>query len=306
VALLPLLLVLVLAAAAATGATIVRRSPPSAETTVAAARRHAALTSSAALVLAGVVAVGTGVVGQLTLPSALRSGVTALSVPLAFGIAHTAVLLLGEFTWPRPEGDVRRARLVRRGVADAAPRWLVRAALAAAAAAVLVLVAGGLLASPDGRSITVPGGDGLISGSASPFVGWAYGTPAAIGVVALTALTVAGLWVVADRPAVVTADERIESTLRAASAHRVLRGAVAATLVVIGGMTAVSGQSVRSAATGVAETAAANGLPVGTAATVLPWVGGVLAVLGLVASVAGLVVLCVRAPGVPADEPVAA
>jgi hypothetical protein len=60
----------------------------------------------------------------------------------------------------------------------------------------------------------------------------------------------------------------------------------------------------RSAASGVADTAAANGLAVGMPAAVLPWVGGVLAVLGLVTALAGVVVLTVRAPGVPADKPV--
>jgi hypothetical protein len=304
VALLPLFGALVLAAAAAGGIAVARRSPPSRETTVAAARRHASLTGSAALVLAAVAAVGTGVVTALpgVLAGPASTGVAALSVPLVFGLVHTAVLLLGELTWPRPEGDVRRARLARRGLLDAAPRWLVRLAGSALAGSLLVVVLGGLVAAPDGRSVGMSGAGGQVGGAASPFAGWSYGAPAATGLLALAAVSVAALWVVADRPAVVTADERIEAALRRASAHRVLRGATAGALVVGGGLLAVSGLSVRSAASGVAATAAANGLAAGPASAVLPWTGLGLALVGTLAVLGAAVLLTVRAPGVPADQ----
>jgi hypothetical protein len=304
VALLPLFCALVLAAAAAGGIAVARRSPPSRETTVAAARRHASLTASGALVLAAVAAVGTGVVTALpgVLEGPDRNGVAALSVPLVFGLVHTAVLLLGELTWPRPEGDVRRARLARRGLLDAAPRWIVRLAGGALAGSLLVVALGGLVAAPDGRSVGMSAAGGQVGGAASPFAGWSYGAPAATGLLALAVLSVAALWVVADRPAVVTADERIESALRRASAHRVLRGATASALVVGGGLLAVSGLSVRSAASGVAATAAANGLTAGPSSAVLPWLGLGLALAGALAVLGATVLLTVRAPGVPADQ----
>jgi hypothetical protein len=222
-------------------------------------------------------------------------------VPIAFGVVHTAVLGVAELTWPRPKGVVRRARLVRRGLLDAVPRWLVRTATVAGAAAVVTLAGGALVAGPDGRSLTVEGPSS--AATASPFAGPVYGRPAALGLLLLAALAVGALWVVANRPAVVTADDRIEAAMRRTSAHRVLRGAVATTLLVAGGVLAVSGLAARSAASGAAETATANGLPVVGAATVLPWAGAALALAGAAALLAAAVVLCVRAPGVPADAP---
>lgn len=301
--LLPLLVVLVLAVVVAAGAALVRRSPPSRESTVTAARHHAAITATSALALGLAAGVGTAATGTRTGLRAGQLGVVALLVPIAFGIAHTGVVLIGELTWPRPEGDVRRARLARRGLLDAAPRRLVRIAGGAVLAGFVVVALGGLVAEPDGRTVAVSGIGGADRGAASPFAGLEYGRPAALGLLVLAALTVATLWVVADRPAVVTTDERIEAALRRASAHRVLRGTAAAALVVTGGLVTVSGFSLRSAAIGVADTA--NGLPPGTAAVVLPWVGGGLAVVGLLALLAGAGLMCVRAPGVPADEPVA-
>jgi hypothetical protein len=58
------------------------------------------------------------------------------------------------------------------------------------------------------------------------------------------------------------------------------------------------------AAHGVAATAAANGLSTSALTTdVLPPLGIAIAVLGLLAALAGVALLAVRAPGVPADRP---
>ena len=101
----------------------------------------------------------------------------------------------------------------------------------------------------------------------------------------------AALWVVANRAAVATEDDRVESALRAASAHRVLRGTTAATLVVTGGLLGVSGNAVWSIASSSGrEALAVLGMAVGAC--------------GLVALLAAAAVLCVRAPGAPAGEPV--
>jgi hypothetical protein len=303
VALLPVLFVLVLAGAVGVAAATVRRSPASSETTVAAARRHARLTSTAAVVLATAAAVGTVATGRLAGSGPGATAKTALLVPIAFGVVHTAVLALGELTWPRPSGQVRRARLVRRGLLDTAPRWLARLTAGALAAATLTLGLGILLADPDGRSVSVRAAGGRVGSTSSPFAGAGYGRPAALGLLALVAVSVAALWIVANRPAVATADDRIEAALRRASAHRVLRGAAAVVLVVTGGLLAVSAHAAAGAATGVAGTARANGLSVDGPIAVLPVLGNVLAVLGLLAALGGVVLLAVRAPGVPADRP---
>ncbi|MCZ2805876.1 hypothetical protein O2W18_12235 [Modestobacter sp. VKM Ac-2983] len=284
-ALVPLLTVLALAGAVALAVGIVRRSPPSREASVAAARRHARLASVAAVALGAAAALATAV-SELGNSAPGGLGVTGLLVPIVFGVAHTVVLAAGELTWPRPQGQVRRARLVRRGLLDAAPRWLVRTAAVAIALSVAVLAGGALLADESGRRIThasIRAGDPVVS-TASPFPGHFYGRPAVVGLLVLAAVTVAALWVVANRPAVATEDERIETALRRASAYRVLRGAVAATLVAIGGLLLVGGMAVSNV----------GALP-------LPgWAG---ALPGLLTMLAGLVVLCIRAPGVPVDSP---
>jgi hypothetical protein len=303
VALLSLLLALALAAAVAVAVALVRRSPTSAEGTVTAARRHARLTSTAAVTLAALCALVSGATDPLAGTGASSVGRQALLVPIWFGVAHTVVLALGELTWPRPAGRVRRARLVRRGLLDAAPRWLRRLGSGAAVAAALTIAGGALTAAPDGRGFAVTGADGRVASTAGPFAGPAYGVPAAVGLLVLAGVVVATLWIVADRPAVVTEDERIEAALRRASAHRVLRGAAAATLFVTGGLLAVSGQAVHGAASSAAATAAANGLPTSALSTqLLPPLGIAIAVLGLLAALAGVVLLAVRAPGVPADR----
>ena len=123
--LVPLALLLAVVVTVAIGTAVVRRSPPSRETAVAAGRTHAVHSAGAALLLGSLAA---GYVGatQLGNGSPGGLGVTALLVPITFGIVHTLVLAAGELTWPRPQGEVRRARLVHRGLLDAAPRWLVR------------------------------------------------------------------------------------------------------------------------------------------------------------------------------------
>ncbi|MGK5171125.1 hypothetical protein [Geodermatophilus sp. CPCC 205761] len=289
-ALVPLLLVLALAGALAVGTAVARRSPPSRETTVAAARTHAVGTTATALLVGAAAATAVGVAG-LGNASPGSLGRTALLVPVAAGVVHVVVLGLGELTWPRPQGQVRRARLVRRRLLDAAPRWLVRTTVGAGVAAVVTIALGAALAAPDGRSLLVE--DPPFRSTAGPFPGLVYGRPAGLGLLVLAAVTVAALWIVATRSAVVTEDDRIEDAVRRASAHRVLRAAAATTLVVAGGLLAVAG----NAAWSISSTTG----------------GGVLAVLGvgvggcgLAALLAGVLVACVRAPGVPADRPVPA
>ena len=301
-ALLPLLLVAVLIAAVAAGTAALRRSGPSRETTVAGARRHAAATVLLALV-AGLVAAGWAAVqgGDLGGGGTGSGSRAVMLAPIAFGVVHTLVLTLGELTWPRPAGQLRRARLVHRGPLDAAPRWLVRATGAAVATAAVTVLLGCALGSEHGRRFTYQGRtpQGLVESVGGPFPGTFYGIPAATGLLVLAVASAGALRVVATRAAVVTTDARVEETLRRASAHRVLRVAAGVPLAVSGGLLFFAGHAVRTAAQGVALNGGAGPGLVGTA-------GGVVWALGALIGLAGLVVLCVPAPGVPADEPVAA
>jgi hypothetical protein len=279
-------LVLLLAAAVVIGTSLANRSAPSRETAVAAARRHARATSAAALVLGAAAGVGVATLGVgNNAPGGL--GVTVLMVPIAFALVHTAVVAAGELTWPRPDGEVRRARLARRGPFDAAPRRLVTVAGAATALAALTLTTGALTADATGRGFTWSSGEGegAVSATATPFPGLFYGAPTALGLLLLAGAVLAALRVVADRPAVATEDERTEAALRRASAHRVLRAATAAVLVDTGGLLSIGGMAAR-----------VHPGPVAAA-------GVGAAVLGGLAVLAGVAVACTRAPGLPADAP---
>jgi hypothetical protein len=290
VALVPLALLLAVVGTIALGVAVVRRSPPSVETAVAAGRTHAVHSAGAAILL-GLLAAGYVGATQLGNDSPGGLGITALLIPITFGVVHTLVLAAGELTWPRPEGEVRRARLVHRGLLDAAPRWLVRMAAVAVALAAVTLIGGALLADASGRHVTY--GNPFASGltTAGPFPGAFYGLPAGIGLLVLALATAVTLRVVANRPAVATADEGIESALRRASAHRVLRVSVGVPLFVTGGLLFVGGSSLHSVATSIRT----SGL--------LEVAGGAASLIGGVAMLVGLVVACIRAPGVPADAP---
>jgi hypothetical protein len=291
VALLPLLLVLGLAVAIAVGVAGLRRTPPSRETAVAAARRHAALTGATAVVAAVAAGLAAAISGIDLFPGEASLGRTLMLAPVAAGIAHTAVLLLGELTWPRPQGDVRRARLARRGLLDAAPRWLVRVGAGAVAGLVVVLVAGALTADRSGRRLTVALSEW--QSTASPFPGLFYGGPAAVGVAVLAVATLIALRVVAERPAVATEDPRIEAALRRASVHRVLRGATAATLALTAGLQYAAGTALHSV-----------GSVGGPGTTFYSGAAVVLLVVALAGGVLAVVVACVPAPRVPVDDAV--
>ena len=287
--LIPLGMLLALVLTVALGTTVARRSPPSREAAVAAGRTHAVQAAGAAIVAGAGAAVYVGAIGL----GDIGSGILALLVPITFGLVHTVVLAVGELTWPRPRGEVRRARLVHRGLLDAAPDWLVRTGRAAGGLVLTTLVGGALLADDDGRHVAyrIGEGPGAIDATAGPFPGLHYGLPAAVGLAVLTACAIGALWIVATRPAVATSDEGIESALRRASAHRVLRVAVGVPLFVGGGLLFTGGRAVHA----VASSGAAPGL--------LDAAGAAGSLLGGAAMVAGVVVACIRAPGVPADAP---
>jgi hypothetical protein len=300
----PLLVLLLLVSLVAGAAALLMRQFARGEDSAAArARRHAARTSATAVVvgLFAAVAAAFAVLFPAPMASAVgRPGVAAMMLPLAFGVAHTGVILVGELTWPRPGGVVRRARLAHRGLLHAIPVWLLRTAIVTLITGIVVIAVGAVTADRYGRSITVHAGNGLAEGAASPYVGTGYGLPALVGLACLVALTTAALWVVANRPAVVTDHAGVEDALRRASAQRVLRGSTVAAMVLVAGLMISSGLAVRSASTTAAQAARLDDLPVGAAASLLPWVGGALALIGLVSGVAGVGVFFVRSR-VPAE-----
>jgi hypothetical protein len=188
---------------------------------------------------------------------------------------------------------VRRARLARRGPLDAAPRWLVRLATGTLTALVVVLLVGTATADDSGRRILI---DWTTGGqTAGPFPGAFYALTAAVGLAVLV-VAAAALRVVAERPAVATEDARIEAALRRASAHRVLRGATAASLALLAGLLYAAGTSLHSfgATAGPAIT------------TVLGVVGSVVGIAAAAIGITAVVVACFPAPKVPTGDAVPA
>lgn len=269
---------------------LVHGSSPSPSRAAQAARRHAAVVHAVALAcLLGALVLGPAVVAQL--PMGPVQGVLLGLVPAVAGLAFSAVHALGEATWPRPSGMVRRAPLTRRTRADVAPGWLRRVMWAWAALAVVTLVVCGLTAD-GGRAIsrTVPGG----SASSGPFPGWYFGVPLLVAVAVVVVAAEGVLRLVADRAVVSDADPRWDGALRRLSAHRVLRGAQLVLAWTTAGVLVVAGAAVRSVGTEFS----ADG--VSTAVAPYAPVGLALLVLGAAVGLAGLVVAVV--PGTPIGE----
>ena len=262
---------------------VLTRATPNADlmASTVAARRHAVLGGSLAIGAAGGVVLATFAASD-AIGSRLFGvpGLLMVLVPGATGLAHVAVLALTERTWPHPTGRIRAARLAPRGIRNVVPILLGSVLIAAALILLGAVTAGALLAAPDGRSIAVQ--DGPTSAAAGPFPGLPYGLAGLAGVGALLIVSVLVLRLVVGRPAVEGADERTDAALRRASAHRVLRGALAGTLLTLGPLLAFGG----SAAARVHD-----GAPKAIAVTV--------AVVGLAAGVAGLVAWFLPAPNVP-------
>lgn len=272
---------------------VTRESRPAPSGAADAARRHAAVVSVLAwlgLATAMVITFSVTSAG----PVRLTQGVAFGLVPAVGGIAFVGIHALGELTWPRPSGTVRRAALMRRTIADVAPpvpRW---ALLTWTVGLVVTLVVSGLV-SDNGRRITRSVSAAAGSASAGPFPGWYYGVPLLAGAAVVLAATAAVLRLVARRPAVVDAEPEWDLGLRRLSAHRVLRGAQLVLALTLAGVLAIAGAAVRSVGSGgvvdgVSHDSAAHA-PVGT----------LLAALAAVVLVAGVVVALV--PGAPVARP---
>lgn len=222
-----------------------RRPDPAPSEAAEAARRHGVAVN----VLAWVAAVALGPVVLTpfvvllartgTVDGPTGNAVLAGLLPAGVGLVFLGVHALGERTWPRPTGTLRRATLVPRG--DVAPPWLRRVTWAWGAALAVVLIATGLTAV-EGRRFRVSADAGLSELTVGPYPGWDFGVPLLLAAVVLVACAEGTLRLVARRPAVVDADPAYDAASRRLSAHRVLRGAqlvlgwmLAGVLVVAGG-----------------------------------------------------------------------
>jgi hypothetical protein len=219
---------------------------------VASARRHSILTAGVALV--ALVTLGVGLWFHVAGTDDVNGSRLAAVSPLLASSVALVALVLGEATWPRPQGTLRSARLVPRRAWSLTSRpWCVVAA-GSVSALVGVVVSGGVVADESGRRLVGRSGE---PGAAFP--GWHYGVPqlVVVGVAVLLALTVARLatW----RPAVVDADAEMDTTLRRASIVRGLRMLTVGALICLSGDLFIAGEALRSAYVG--EWPSSWGLP---------------------------------------------
>ena len=287
-----LILALVVGGVVALAIMVSNRPAPAPSEAADAARRHAIGVNLAAWVAAGIPAVvlsfalldAMSVTYDSRLPEqdfpAPGPLLVALS-PAAIGLAYLVVHAIGERTWPRPTGAVRRAALVPRG--DAAPRWLRRITWAWAGALVATLVVTGLTAT-DERTFSRPDPADLGNLLVIPYAGWSYGVPLIVVTALLVAATEGVLWLVARRPAVIDADPGYDAASRRLSAHRVLRGTQLLLAGSLAGVLVVTG-------VGVAMVDA-DSVGIGVAVSLL---GYVIAAVGV-----GLAIVPAR-PAVPAQ-----
>lgn len=249
-----------------------------------AARRHEAVVSlcaAAASVAVVVLLVASPLTPWATVAAwrGTAPGVPLFTSPLLAAVTFCLVRTLGEALWPRPAGTVRRAPLVRRTAPDLGG-WRLVVLLGTVAAGLLVVVAFGVTAEPDGRSVAHPpyldGSGGLVTGASGPYPGWAYGVPVAVALLAALVAALVALRAVTRRAPLALLPAEHDDAVRRTSAARVLAGAQLWTGLAIGGMALVAGVSLRSAdhplaslASGLLGAACALG-SVCVAATALP------------------------------------
>lgn len=219
-----------------------RRPDPAPSEAAEAARRHARAVNVTAWVvavlgLAAVAGAGGSAVRALGAgPSA--PGVVAALAPAIAALLFLAVHAVGERTWPRPTGRVRRATLVRREP-SVTLTWLRWATGAWAVLLVVTLVGFGVSAT-GGRRLRTVSPDGLVQ-EAGPYPGWFYGGPVLAAVALVLLATWAVLRLIARRPAVLDADPEHDAASRRLSAHRVLRGVQLALAVTLAGVSWFAG-----------------------------------------------------------------
>ncbi|RYV51070.1 hypothetical protein [Pengzhenrongella frigida] len=262
-------------------AVLARRPDPAPSDAAAAARRHAGAVNVLALIcLFASMAVGLGVLTGSSADG--RQGIYLGLVPAAAGLAFAAVQGLGELTWPRPSGTIRRAPLTRRTTSDVAPGRLRRATWCWSALTAVTLVACGA-ASDDGRGITRTFTDG--SAGAGPFPGWFYGVPLLLATTAVLLASETVLGLVARRPAVMDAAPEWDLGLRRTSSRRLLRGVQLVLGWTAAGVLFIAGAAVHSVGVGGSANGIATGAAGYAAVGIASMVLGVVAWLGSTAAV---------------------
>lgn len=236
-----------------------RAGHPNAE----AARRHGALVAGTAWVLAAVLPQVVLTVAApflvIAAPAYAPSGSVPASgavlvglAPALPGLTYLAVHAVGERTWPRAHGSVRRASLAPRSVRGVTPRWLRRITAAWAIALAATLATCAAVAQDGVRLVATVG---VSVRTTSPFPGAFYGVPIAIGIAVVLVGTGLVLRRVARRPAALPDDPAYDDASRLLSGHRVLRG----TQLVVGwslaGVLAVAGVALRAVELDVLGTA---------------------------------------------------
>ena len=244
-----------------------------------AASRHAGRVSAsawAALVTAPLL------VAVLVVPAlaGLTTGLVTGLLPAAGGAAFLAVHALGELTWPRPTGAVRRAALVPRRIRDVAPRRLSALVLGWSVALLALLATCAAVATDDGRGLSWRHGADVTSTS-GPFPGWFYGRWLIPAVLLVLLGCVAVLRQVAGRPAVSDTSTEDDAALRRLSARRVLAGVQLVLGGTLAGCLGTASQALRGTQGGAVD-GVALGDPVVVA---LALVGSLLSVAVAVTSV---------------------
>ena len=281
---LPLLLLLAVGTVVLVVLAATRRPDDRLTSELAAARRHGLWTSVLAIVFVLLAPALLWPALSRVVPGGFLLGV----LPLLGAIGAQVVLLVGERTWPRPQGTTRTARVHPRSIGIfLRGGWAGLTAGAVTALAIVIATGRYLGRGDDGHSLSTVdhAADGSTMGRmAGPFPGWDYGLPQTAALLVLVALLALVLRAVTGRPAVVTADAATDLLLRRASAARTYRVTSFAVLLTVAGDLFFAGTSMQRIYTGGGDLA------------------GKLAVLvALAAGLGALVVLLVPAPRLPRE-----
>ena len=265
---LPLLALL--AAVVVVVVAVTRRPLPAPSEAADAARRHALGVNIAAWVVLTVLPLFLGLVAvpliRVTGGSSLYAGVVTGLWPATGGLLFLGVHAIGERTWPRPTGTVRRAHLSPRD-AQRGPRWLRRLTWTWAGLLLVTLVAAGATSS-NGRAVSVAYATNAVQ-TAGPYPGWYYGAPLLVAAALVLVATEGVLRLISRRPAVVDADPAYDAASRRLSAHRALRGAQLVLALTEAGVLGIAGAALSRVDQGA--------------------LGGVIGGLGLLIGLAGFV-----------------
>ena len=184
--------------------------------------------------------------------SGLTVGLSMGLLPAAGGAAFLAVHAVGELTWPRPTGAVRRAALARRGLRETTPVGLGALVLGWSVALLALLALGAAVATDAGRALPWRHGPDVTS-AAGPFPGWFYGRWLVLALAVLLVGCVAVLLLVARRPAVSDTSADDDTALRRLSARRVLGGVQLVLAWTLAGCLGVASRALRGTQGGAVD-----------------------------------------------------